>query len=184
MHRTLPLVAVAACATALIACGKVQEAASEKAAEKMIESALEKDGGKANVDLSGGSTRITTTDASGKTSQLEFGAAQVSEADIGVPFYPGTQPTQGQSSKVTTPDGTLFTVMLHSDDAAAKVAAFYRDKLKAQSEGKQFLDMSGGDGSATLGVADEKGGRSIQVLVSKVEQGTDVQIVASRRGAK
>jgi hypothetical protein len=30
------------------ACGKVQEAASEKAAEKVIESALSKDGGQAN----------------------------------------------------------------------------------------------------------------------------------------
>jgi hypothetical protein len=35
-------------ALALGACGKVQEAASEKAAEKVIESALSKDGGQAN----------------------------------------------------------------------------------------------------------------------------------------
>ena len=82
-------------AVALAACGKVQEAASEKAAEKMIESAIEKDGSKAKVDISGDSTKITTTDASGKSSQFEMGAAKVSEAEVGVPFYPGAEVAEG-----------------------------------------------------------------------------------------
>lgn len=165
-----------AAAAALVACDK----APEKAAEKMIESAIQKDGTKAKVDISGGSTKITTTDASGKTSQLEMGAAKVTESDLGVPFYPGASPAEGSSSKISTPDGSMYTVLLHSADSPDKVAAFYRDRLKAMSAGKQMMDMSGGDGSANLVLADEQAKSSVQVNVMKGEKGTDVQIVATR----
>jgi hypothetical protein len=176
-YRMILGVAVAA---ALVACNK----APEKAAEKMIEAAIQKDGSKAKVDLSGGSAKITTTDASGKTSQIEMGAAKVSEADLGVPFYPGASPAEGSSSKVSTPDGSMYSVLLQSADSPDKVAAFYRDKLKAMSAGKQMMDMSGGDGSANLMLADDKAKTSVQVNVMKGMKGTDVQIVASKSTAK
>jgi hypothetical protein len=171
-------------AVALAACGKVQEAASEKAAEKMIESAIGKDGQKASVDITGGGAKITTTDASGKTSQMEMGTAKVTEADLGVPFYPGTQPTEGQATRVTTPDGTMTTVGLQSPDAPDKVAAFYRDRLKAQSEGKQFMDMSDGQGGTTLMLSDDKAGSAVQIHVQKAEQGSEIQVVASQGKSK
>ena len=174
--RFAPTSLAVALALALAACGK----ASETAAEKMIESSMQKDGGKAKVDLSGGSASITTTDAAGKTSQLQFGAAQVSEAELGVPFYPGTRPGEGQSSKISTPDGTAYTVGLHSDDTPDKVAAFYRERLKAMSEGKQLVDMNAGDGNATLMLSDEKKKSAIQVHVGKADKGTDIMIVANR----
>ena len=85
---------VVAVVVALAACGKVQEKASEKVAEKMIESAMQKDGSKSKVDLSSGGVKVSTTDASGKTSQMEMGTAKVGEADVGVAFYPGTKPKQ------------------------------------------------------------------------------------------
>ena len=180
--RWLSLLAFAL-AAALAACGKTQEAASEKAAEKVIESAMQKDGSKAKVDLSGGAMKVTTTDASGQTSTAEFGAAKVSEAELGVPFYPGTQPLQGQATKISTGNGSAVTVVLHSDDTADKVAAFYRERLKALSEGKQFMDMSGGDGHSTLMLADEKAKSAVQVHVIKADKGADIQIVASRENA-
>jgi hypothetical protein len=77
-----------AIAVSLVACGKAQEAASEKAVEKMIESSLSKDGTQAKVNLSDGGVKMATTDASGKTTSLELGAAKITEADLGVPFYP------------------------------------------------------------------------------------------------
>lgn len=164
----------------LVACNK----APEMAAEKMIESAMQKDGSKAKVDLSGGSAKITTTDASGKTTQIEMGTAKVGETELGVPFYPGAKPGEGESSKVSTPDGSMYTVILHSADPADKVAAFYRERLKVMSAGKQFMDMSGGDGSANLVLADEQAKTSVQVHVTKTDKGTDVQIIASRPAAK
>jgi len=160
------------------------EKAPEKVAERAIESAMEKDGTKAKVDLSSGGARITTTDASGKTSQVEMGAASVTESDVGVPFYPGTKPLEGQATRVSTPDGSAVMVALHSDDAPAKVAEFYRERLKTQAEGKQFMDMSGGDGNTTLMLADDKAKTTIQVLVSKADKGTDIQIMANRATAK
>ena len=89
-------------ALALAGCGKAQEKASDKVAEKMaekaIESAMSKDGTQAKVNLSDGGMKVATTDASGKTTQLEVGNAKVSEAELGVPFYPGctarTRPTR------------------------------------------------------------------------------------------
>ena len=174
------LVVLAIASAALLACSK----APEKAAEKAIEAAMSKDGTKAKVDLSGGTTKITTTDASGRTSQMELGGAKVSESDVGVPFYPGAKIGEGASSKMTTPQGNMYTVMLQTPDPADKVAAFYREKLKGMSAGKQMMDMSAGDGAANLMLADDKEKTSLQIHVMKGEKGTDVQIVANRPAPK
>ena len=172
MKRTLALLAV----VVLAACGK----ATETAAEKMIESQIEIDGSKAKVDLSSGGMKITTTDASGKVSQMEMGTAKVSEADIGLPFYPGTQPKEGGMTKISSTEGSMVTVILHSDDAPDKVAGFYRDKLKAGSEGKQFTDMNTG-GAHMLMLGDDKTKQFTQVTVTKNKsKGTDIQIMANR----
>ena len=179
MKRTLALLA-ATTVLALAACGKV----SETAAEKMIESQIGKDGTQAKVDMSGGGMKITTTDASGKVSQMEMGTAKVSEADIGLPFYPGTQPREGEMTKVSTPEGSMVTVTLHSDDAPAKVAGFYRDKLKAQAQGKQFTEMSAAD-AHTLMLADDKSKQLTQVTVAKGDgKGSEIQIMAHRTTGK
>jgi hypothetical protein len=175
---------VVAAVVALTACGKAKEQASEKVAEKLIESAMEKDGSKAKVDLSSGGIKFSTTDASGKTSQMEMGAAKVGEADVGVAFYPGTKPLEGMSTKISSPDGDSFTTQLHSDDAPDKVATFYRDQLKAKSAGKQFTDMTGGDGTATFMLNDSAVDSLLQIHVMKAEKGTDVQIMAHRKAAK
>jgi len=174
------MVLVVAAAAGVVGCSK----APEKVAERAIESAIEKDGTRAKVDLSGGSTKITTTDASGKTSQMEIGAAKVEESDLGVPFYPGAKPGDGASTKLTTPDGSMYTVVLQTPDATDKVAAFYRDRLKGMSAGKQMMEMSGADGAANLVLADEPAKTTIQVNVMKGEKGTDVQIVANRPAKK
>jgi hypothetical protein len=177
---SLRISVVAASVFLLVGCGKV----SEKASEKVIESQLSKDGTQAKVDLSGGGFKMTSTDASGKTTQLDMGAAKVSEADLGLAFYPGTQPREGGSTRISTPEGTTYTVTLHSDDAPDKVATFYRDKLKTQAEGKQFVE-SGGDGSHMLMLADDKTKQVMQVMVAKADpKGSDIQILANRGAAK
>jgi hypothetical protein len=184
MNHIPSILVVSLGVAALVACGKAPETASEKLAEKMIESAAGTDGSKTKVDLASDGTKVTTTDASGRTTQLEVGGAKVSEADVGVPFYPGSQPADGQSSRASTPDGNSYTVVLHTDDATDRVASFYRDKLKAQSEGRQFMDMSAGEGNTTLVLSDEKAKSMVQIHVLKADKGTDVQIVAHRGVAK
>lgn len=166
-------------ALALAGCGK----ATEKAAEKSIEAAMSKDGTQAKVNLSEGAMTITSTDASGKTTQLELGKAQVSEADLGVPFYPGTKPAESGANRVAAGDSVTVQSAMHSDDAPDKVAAFYRDKLKAMAEGKQLVDMSSGEG-AMLSLIDEKTKSSIQVHIGKADKGSDIMISSTRSGAK
>jgi hypothetical protein len=162
-------------ATALIGCSK----APEKAAERMIESALEKDGAKAKVDMSNNTLKITTTDASGQTRQMEMGAAKVTEADVGVLFYPGARSEEGESTRIVGPDAASYTIILHSADAPEKVAGFYRDHLKSASQGKQMMDMAAGDG-AMLMLMDDKSKSSIQVHIAKSEKGTDIRITSSK----
>ena len=166
-------------ALALGACGKVQEAASEKAAEKVIESALSKDGGQAKVNLSEGAMKVSTTDASGKSTLLELGGAKFTEADMGLPFYPGAKPTEGSAMRVATGDSVSLQIGLRSSDAFDKVAAFYRDKLKAMSDGKQFIDMPGDD-AASLSLMDDKAKTSLQVHVTKADKGSEIAILSIR----
>ena len=182
MNRLAPPL-VALLALALAGCGKVQEKASEKMVEKAIESSMSKDGTQAKVDLSQGGMKMSTTDASGKTTQMEMGNAKISEADLGLPFYPGSKPTEGSSMRLVSGTSSTLQMGLHSADAPDKVAAFYRDKLKAMSEGKQFMDMSHNDG-ASLTLVDEKAKSSLQVHVNKAEKGSDIAIAANREGAK
>jgi hypothetical protein len=178
-----PTTVILVLAAALCGCGKVQEKAAEKAAEKMIEAQMAKDGTSAKVDLAGAGAKITTTDASGKTTQMEMGGAKVGEADVGVAFYPGATPTAGGATRIVAPDGITVSVVLHSDDAPDKVAAFYRERLKSQSESKQFMDMSSADG-AMLMLTDDKAKSALQVNVGKAEKGTDIQITANRKSDK
>ena len=164
------------CVVALAACGK----ASETAVEKMIEAQVSKDGTQAKVDMSSGGMKITTTDAAGKVSQMEMGTAKVSETDLGLPFYPGTKPKEGEMTKISSPEGSMVTVVLHTDDAPDKVAAFYRDQFKANSAGKQFTDMNTG-AAHMLMLGDDKSKQFTQVTVSKNEsKGSDIQIMANK----
>jgi hypothetical protein len=178
MNRFVVLMAFTA---ALAACGKAQEKAAEKMAEKAIESSMSKDGSSAKVNLSEGGMKVSTTDASGKTTQMEMGNARISETEIGVPFYPGSKPVEGSAMRIVSGDATSFSLGLHSDDALDKVAAFYRDKLKAMSEGKQLVDMSSSDG-ASLSLFDDKTKRAIQVQVSKDDKGSGITISSNQQG--
>jgi hypothetical protein len=172
-----------AVALALVGCGKVQEKAAEKAAEKMIESSMSKDGAQAKVDLSEGGMKVTTTDAAGKTVQMEMGNAKISEAELGLPFYPGAKPTEGTGTRMVNGASSSLQMGLHSDDAPDKVAAFYRERLKSMSEGKQLMDMSSNDG-ASISLVDDKTKSMLQVHVSKAEKGSDIALVATREGTK
>ena len=173
-------IAMAITALGLVACGKAVETATEKA----VPSQVEKGGGQAKVDLGSGSIKMSTTDASGKTTQIELGTAKVSETDIGLAFYPGTKPREGEATRMSSSDGTSYTVLLHSDDAPEKVAGFYREKLKAQAEGRQYIESSSGDGHMLM-LSDEKSKHVTQVMIAKAQtQGSDIQIMANRGAGK
>jgi hypothetical protein len=176
--------ALSAMLVMLSGCGKATETATEKAGqkvvEKMIESAAQKDGGTAKVDLSGGSAKVTTTDVNGKVVQMEMGGAKVTEADLGLPIYPGATPIEGKSTKMNSSEGNMATLELQTNDAPEKVAAFYRERLKAKAEGNQMMDMNSGDGNISLMLNDSVKKESFQINLRKRDAGTEVTMISSR----
>ena len=131
-----PLVLALSLAAGLGGCGKVTEMAGEKAAEKMMESAISKDGGSAKVDISSeGTVKAEGVDKGGKAYKVEVGQADVSEKDIGVAFYPGAKVDKG--SRIANGDQLMVQVELVSSDGLSKVAEWYRGQLKPRMAGNQ-----------------------------------------------
>jgi hypothetical protein len=166
-------------ALALAGCQK----AAEKAVEKSMEAQMKKEGGaaEAKVDLSGGTFKATTVDASGKTQTMELGGAQVTEADLGVPFYPGATVLRQGATKMAAGEDSTVMVPMETRDAPDKVVAFYRDKLKAMSTGKQFVDMAQGDGNHMLMVGDDAGGIQVSIAAGKDGAPSTVTVASHRR---
>ncbi len=169
----------------LAACDKAVEKISEKAvqkmAEKAIESKLNKDGSTTKINIGDGTIKSTTTDANGKTTTSEFGSAAVTEADVGVPFYPGAIIKDGKGTKVISPDSAMIAVTLESKDDLEKVTEYYRSKLKAQSAGRKLMDMSQAGESAMFSLTDDKNDNNgVTVSLSKHssdEKATDIMIM-------
>jgi len=170
-------------AATLAACGKVHDKAGEKVTEKVLESAMSTDGTKAKVDLSGGQAKITSTDAQGNTSVMELGNAKISEADLGVPLYPGASPVANGANRTKTPEGSAVMAGFESKDGVDKVAGFYREHLRAKAAGKQLMDNSSSD-AVMLVLADPQGNSAVQVLVNKADSGSSIQIMATQQAAK
>lgn len=163
---------------ALAACGDVAERAAEKEVELEIEDELARDGVRARVDIDGAATTVTAQVPGEGGARLQIGAA-VSEVELGLPYYPGAT-VEGGASKVVTEQGTAYTVRLLSADPAEQVATFYRGTLQARAEGKQFADLSPGDGTAMLMLGDRHSADSAQIQVAPEGSGTRVQIVVTR----
>jgi hypothetical protein len=177
MHR-VRLAAVVAAALALAACQK----AAEKSIEKSMEAEMKKSGATdAKVDLSGGTFKATTVDASGKTQTMEVGGAQVTEADIGIPFYPGATVMRQGATKMVAGEETNAMVPMETSDAPDKVIAFYRDKLKAMSTGKQFVDMAQGEGNHMLMLGGDDGGIQVSIAAGKDGAPSTVTVASHRR---
>ncbi len=179
IHLTIALAA----ATALAACGKVNDKVSEKVAEKMIESSMSKDGTKAKVDLSSGQAKITSTDEKGNTTVMEFGSAKVTEAELGVTLPPGAAPVEHGATRTKAAEGTSVMAAYESKDSIEKVAGFFRDQLRAKAAGKQMMDSSAND-TVVLMLVDDQSNNSVQVSVTKADAGSSFQIVSMQKTTK
>lgn len=149
----------------------------------MIEAQAAKSGVLAKVDRTEQGMAVTVTDAKGQTAQVQMGGVHATEADVGVPFYPGAT-MDGGATKAESPAGTAWTVRLASKDAPARVAEFYRGKLKAQGDGKGFAEVASGPDRTMLLLDDRKAKRGVQVQVGPADGGTLIQIVATQGTAK
>lgn len=165
--KTKPSTLVALMAPLLLlgACGKAQEAVTEKIIEKVIQSQMEEDGIHAEVDLSDGRTRITTTDAQGQTSVIDVIGAKVEPSEVGLPFYPGAQQVEEENLLMQTPARRMLMVALDSADSVEKIAAYYREALRDRSAGKTLIDNTSDRGGIML-VAGANNDHSLAVNIT------------------
>jgi len=173
------IVVVVLCAGGLAACGK----AVDQATDRVIEAQAAKSGVQAKIDRTEEGMVVSVTDAKGQSAQVKMGGVQATEADVGVPFYPGATVDAG-ATKAESPAGTAWTVRLTSKDSPARVAEFYRDKLKAQGGGKGFAEVGSGPDKTMLLLDDRKAKRGVQVQVGPADGGSQIQIVATQGTAQ
>jgi len=183
--RTAAACAVLALVAGLAGCQKATEAVTEKAMEKSMEAQMKKDGAtEAKVDLSSGTIKSVTVDKDGTKKEFEMGnASAVSEADLGLPFYPGAKIDNSHVIRVVNNNEMGMMVPLETTDSAEKAAAFYRERLKAMSAGRQFMDMAEGN-NTTLMLVNESKSEVIQVMVSAGKNGepaTSIVLNVSRK---
>ncbi|GAA0758788.1 hypothetical protein [Ideonella azotifigens] len=153
-------------AAGLTACGKVQEVATQKATEKLIESSINKDGNtNAKVDLGSGGMKVEGQDEHGKAFKMEMGSAQISEKELGLPFYPGAKPADNKGTRIVNGDGMMMQVELTSSDDPKKVSEWYRAQLKSSQENKLVMDQ-GKEKGMTLSISDTKAESNVMVDVS------------------
>jgi hypothetical protein len=174
------VITVIFCAATLAACGK----AIDQATDRVIEAQAAKSGVQAKVDRTDEGMVVSVTDAKGQSAQVQMGGVQATEAEVGVPFYPGASIDAGGSTKTESAAGTAWMVRLTSKDAPARVAEFYRDKLKSQGDGKGFAEIGSGPEQTMLVLDDRKARRGIQVQVGPAGGGSQIQIVSTQRAAK
>ena len=178
----LPLATLALALTAFAGCGKVQEAASEKIAEKVIESAISREGGSAKVELGGdrGTVKAEGVDADGKAYKLEMGQATVSEKEVGVAFYPGAKASQG--NRIANGDLQMVQVELLSADPVPKVTEWYRAQLKPRmGNGQQSMEQTTPE-SAMLMVSGEHDSSLVVNISKEGDAGSRISLMSSSKG--
>ncbi|WP_028312618.1 hypothetical protein [Derxia gummosa] len=179
--RATRLLLIATCLPlALAACGKATEVAGDKLTEKMVERQMEQNGvTNAKVDMADGGVRASFTDEKGQQGLVDMGKADVKEADLGLPFYPGATPGGEGSTRIINEGTEMVTVSLTSADAPTKVAEFYRERLRALAKGRQLLDMAEPSGAATLMLSDgDKAGVQVHVKAGADNAGSEITLVA------
>lgn len=136
------------------------------------------EGNRAEVDRSG---KVTVTDAEGKTTtaeatddgkgmkmsdsegnSMEMSSTSVTEAELGIPFYPGSTPGDGSMKMNADGRTSVMSVRLTSDDPV-KVTGFYKSKVKEPNESSMTAD---GTVQATV--------------TGKLENGADVAVMAAK----
>ena len=178
LNRTLTTLGLAAALATLAGCGKVSEIATEKATEKYIESQINKDGSNTKVDLSKGGMTAEGTDEHGKAFKMEMGSAQLSEADVKIPFYPGAKPADKGGTRIKNDGGEMVSLELATTDAPKTVSGWYRDKLKSTAgPGTTVIDSAAKDNGMSLVISDPKGNESTTVNVSADGDGSRITLM-------
>jgi hypothetical protein len=131
------------------------------------------DGTKATVSKSGKNFEIKVEGKDGGTWKMAGGEGSVALPEgfpTDVPIYPGAK----VATSVKTGDAMHAT--LQTSDAADKVSAFYKEKMKANGwELKTTMDM--GQGTMLVGL---KAGQSLNAMIARGDKGTTVSLTVTK----
>lgn len=124
--------------------------------------------------------KMTGKNEKGET--FESGAIDVTEAELGLPFYPGSKPVEFGSTKMETAEGKTFSVNRSTSDMPDKVVEFYKAKFTDPQTFNSSTD--GAVQSQVSGKLADGAEGAVIALRDKGKSETMVMITLQRKAAK
>ncbi|MEQ1823427.1 MAG: hypothetical protein ABL949_13035 [Fimbriimonadaceae bacterium] len=131
------------------------------------------------VNADGSKSTVTSNPSDGSvkiegngTSASIGGGTTVTEADLGIPFYPGSTEKPNASMKVDTPTEKSYMCTRTTADEVSKVAEFYEGKVK----GLKFNTFSANDTTTTMASMTQENGAKIAVSATRKKSESETTI--------
>lgn len=124
--------------------------------------------------------KMTGKNEKGET--FESGAIDVTEAELGLPFYPGSKPVEFGSTKMETAEGKTFSVNRSTSDMPDKVVEFYKAKFTDPQTFNSSTD--GAVQSQVSGKLADGAEGAVIAMRDKGKSETMVMITLQRKAAK
>lgn len=171
------MLSVGIAAVAVAGCSKPSATVSTDGAKMTFE---DKDGQKATIesDEQGATVKVQSRDGD---STYESGAT-ITEAELGLPFYPGSTEKPNGTIRTDTPDGKSLTMIRSTPDDPSKVVDFYKPKLKEAQT--QTTSAEGTNHSMLFGKTESGSEVVITAVQQKDAKATDVSVSVMVRKAK
>jgi hypothetical protein len=159
---------------------KAQDTNDTKATVAVTEKGLKQAGATdAAVKDGGQSFKGEFTNPDGSKTKIDSGYTAVTEADLGIAFYPGAKLVPDSQSKLTIEKSYTVSADFISKDKPDAIIAFYREKLKAMSAGKSMTETTDKAG-AILTVSDTTGKNATVVTIEPNAKGTLISFLTTR----
>jgi len=101
-----------------------------------------------------------------------------------VEYYPGAVEDVARGNKEPIPGGNMVVVMLNTRDPIEKVAAYYRQQLKASWPAKGITEQANGDNAVILSASSLEGDKTVMISVARSEddgKGTAISILTATK---
>ncbi|MEY2838225.1 MAG: hypothetical protein RJB60_524 [Pseudomonadota bacterium] len=101
-----------------------------------------------------------------------------------VEFYPGAVEDVARGNKQPIPGGNMVVVLLNTRDPLEKVAAFYRQQLKANWPAKGISEQSSDPNTAIMSASSLEGDKTVMISVARSEddgKGTAISILTATK---
>lgn len=138
---------------------------------------LDSKDGKTTVS-SNNDTKKTVVRVEGASGKFEAGG-ELTEATLGLPFYPGSKATETGNVNVDSPEGKMASCTRRTLDVPEKVKQFYSSRLKAlatsnnSNEGSTMILMGGKTDAGrevTINIMRAKDEKSTTISVSTIDK--------------